>query len=166
MSLRKLHFSSIAERAKRCANLKIYTANITQGLRPYKRRGTEKNSANQAGHCRNMVSSLMHRTQVAYTTTAAKNSHPCVRVAVGTNRGGASGNAAVALNSANTHAAHLSRRRASRTHMVEYWGPPLPSGTVQLMYSCGVLIEQHLQCTQFCALICNFGLPCSSGTYS
>jgi hypothetical protein len=33
--------------------------------------------------------------------------------------------------------------------MTVYWGPPPPSGTVQLMNCCGVLMEQHLQCTQF-----------------
>ena len=37
--------------------------------------------------------------------------------------------------------------------MTMYDGPPPPSGTVHSTYSEGILIEQHLQCTQFCALI-------------
>lgn len=44
-----------------------------------------------------------------------------------------------------------------RAHYIDsYAGPPPPaSGTVQRMYSCGILMEQHLQWTQFCALITN-----------
>lgn len=39
-------------------------------------------------------------------------------------------------------------------HTTHYAGPPPPlSGTVQLMYSFGILMLQHLQCTQFWALI-------------
>ena len=37
--------------------------------------------------------------------------------------------------------------------MTVYPGPPPPSGTVQSMYSSGILMEQHLQWMQFCALI-------------
>lgn len=70
-----------------------------------------------------------------------------------------------------THPGVSQRRGVSMpptfAHIAAYCGPPPPSGTVQLMNSCGVLIEQHLQCTQFCALICNRILPsASSGTYS
>ena len=34
------------------------------------------------------------------------------------------------------------------------------------MYSLGILIEQHLQCTQFCALITNSGFPSLPSAYS
>ena len=34
------------------------------------------------------------------------------------------------------------------------------------MYSCGILIEQHLQCTQFCALITSFFDPSAVSWYS
>lgn len=43
-----------------------------------------------------------------------------------------------------------------------YEGPPPPaSGTVHLMYCSGILMEQHLQWTQFCALMTNSS-PCRS----
>ena len=45
-----------------------------------------------------------------------------------------------------------------------YWGPPPPSGTVQLINCWGVLIEQHLQCTQFWALIIRSLLPSALGS--
>jgi hypothetical protein len=48
------------------------------------------------------------------------------------------------------------------SYIMVYPGPPPPSGTVQRMYSCGILIEQHLQCTQFCALMTSSGAPVSS----
>lgn len=38
-------------------------------------------------------------------------------------------------------------------YMTVYPGPPPPSGTIQSMYSSGILMEQHLQWMQFCALI-------------
>lgn len=45
-------------------------------------------------------------------------------------------------------------------NQMTYLGPPPPSGTVQSMYSDGILIEHALQWRQFWALISS--LPCSS----
>jgi len=45
-----------------------------------------------------------------------------------------------------------------------YCGPPPPSGTVQLMNSRCVLIEQHLQCTQFCQLMTKVSFSGSFGS--
>ena len=47
------------------------------------------------------------------------------------------------LNYGNT--IHWFLRNLPINYMTWYWGPPPPSGTVQSIYSCGILIEQHLQ---------------------
>ena len=48
--------------------------------------------------------------------------------------------------------------------MTVYAGPPPPSGTVHLIYSFGIFMEQHLQCTQFWALITRQRFPSKSAS--
>src|SRR5215204_3697362 len=50
----------------------------------------------------------------------------------------------------------------NRNHILEYFGPPPPSGGTQVMLRLGSLISQVLQWTQFCALITKRGSPFSS----
>src|SRR6185369_14296738 len=47
-------------------------------------------------------------------------------------------------------------------HILEYFGPPPPSGGTQVMLRLGSLMSQVLQWTQFCALITKRGWPPSS----
>ncbi len=67
-------------------------------------------------------------------------------------------------------AAHQENRRVAvswpggwnRHHILEYFGPPPPSGGTQVMLRLGSLMSQVLQWTQFCALITKRGWPPSS----
>ena len=49
-------------------------------------------------------------------------------------------------------------------YMTVYAGPPPPSGTVHFMYSFGILMEQHLQWTQFWAFITKLRFPTASAS--
>jgi hypothetical protein len=54
--------------------------------------------------------------------------------------------------------------RRPGAHITVYAGPPPPSGTVHWMYSLGILMLQHLQCTQFCALMTRQRFPLESAS--
>ena len=58
----------------------------------------------------------------------------------------------------------IDREGGRVAHMTVYAGPPPPSGTVHCMYSLGILMLQHLQCTQFCALMTRQRLPFESAS--